>query len=124
MHNSKNISFGILAVCKITDSGNGHFRNHKLPAQLKHFCDIVIYPRDRDRVVNSSSRIPSFHDPTIDSELRILTGSDEPVVLVSKTSGLPSENVLIKTGAALRIVCVNFKMDNSRHKIPPELSLF
>src|SRR5437868_15513505 len=80
LYDSEHVAGWILCICEPADFRDRHFRNADFAAALLDLSDGLIKRRNRDCVQRAGTLTFSrAREPTIDSRLLVITGSDQPI---------------------------------------------
>src|SRR5207253_5365844 len=107
---------------RASDFRDRHFRNADFAAALLDLSDGLIKRRNRDCVQRAGTLTFSrAREPTIDSRLLVITGSDQPIFhrTAFKLLELPPKDILVKRLHRFWIVGVNFKVSYPIHNFSP-----
>src|SRR6266478_7753001 len=119
LHNAEQISFGILAICEVSDGGNRRLR-HNLPAAGAGHRRHSLFDRLDVDSVRDGGNVALFHQAAVDSRRSVRTGTHHPVLHRPwPFFDLPAESFLVESRGALGIVSRYFKMYDSRHGSSP-----
>src|SRR5437016_165087 len=121
LHHTKEISFRVIAVRKISDAGNRSLRHHQFSTSALRRLDGRVGRLHTDRV-GRCLYIRILHKTTVDPRRSLGPRGHQPILHRPRPFlNFPAEHLLIERRCAFRITRRYFKMDDSRHAFPPAL---